>query len=259
MQQIEAPTFATQRSPLIAQISAFLKESKAKPVNYFANIVFVPNTPSVAGGIISADVYKSLFEINFDTVISIAPSGIGDFKRITACSLDTYTSPLGDVVVDDRIRNELCDEDDDIYLDDTGHFNMTGIDVQLPFLQTVLGEFTVVPLVMGSETVDFCKELGSAVGEIMFNRNTLTVVCMDILKASPKGLKMFKRALIDLDVSRMMTLLNQENEIVVQGKGGVISAMIAATHRRYKRVHVCDLVAPTNDVHGFVGALIGRG
>ena len=259
MQQIEASTLATQRAPLTGQISTLLKESTATPVDFFATIVIVPNTPSMAGGIVSADVYKSLSALNFDTVISIAPSSVGEFKRITACSLDHYTSPLGDVPVDDRVRNELCDEDDDIYLDDTGHFNHTGIDVQLPFLQSVLGDFSVVPLVMGSETVDFCKELGSAVGEIMFNRNTLTVVCVDILKATPKGMKLFNQALQDLDVPRMMTLLNQENEILVQGKGGVLAAMIAATHRRSKRVHVCDLAAPSEQTHGFVGALIGRG
>jgi len=250
---------ATQRTPLIAQITTLLKQVDVTPVDFFANIIIVPNTPSVAGGLISAAVYKSLSEINFDTVISIAPSGIGEFKRITVCKLDHYASPLGDVPVDDRVRNELCDEDDDIYLDDTGHFNMTGIDVQLPFLQSVLGHFKVVPLVMGSETVDLCKELGSAIGEIMFNRNTLTVVCADVLRATPKGLKLFKSALDELNVPRMMTLLNQENEIVVQGKGGILAAMIAATHRRSDSVHVCDLSAPKGDSHGFIGALIGRG
>jgi MEMO1 family protein len=259
MQQIEASMLATQRAPLLGQISTLLKESTATPVDFFASIVIVPNTPSLAGGVISADVYKSLSAINFDSVISIAPSGIGEFKRITACSLDQYASPLGDVPVDDRVRNELCDEDDDIFLDDKGHFNHTGLDVQLPFLQSVLGQFSVVPLIMGSETVDFCKELGSAVGEIMFNRNTLVVVCVDILRATPRGMKLFNKALNDLDVPRMMTLLNQENEILVQGKGGVLAAMIAATHRRSTRVHVCDMAAPNEGTHGFVGALIGRG
>lgn len=258
MQQNEAPSIGRQRAPLTAQISGLLKEVDVTQVDFFANIVIVPNTPSKAGGLISAAVYKSLSEINFDTIISIAPSGIGEFKRITVCKLDHYTSPLGDVLVDDRVRNELCDEDDDIFLDNTGHFNMTGIDVQLPFLQSVLADFKVVPLVMGLETVDFCKELGSAIGEIMFNRNTLTVVCADVLKATPKGLELFKVALKELNVPKMMTLLNQEKEIVVQGKGGILAALIAANHRRSNRVHICKLSAPKEDSHGFIGALLGR-
>ena len=93
----------------------------------------------------------------------------------------------------------------------------------------------------------------------MFNRNTLIVVCADILKATPKGIEVFEQTLKNLDVPGMMTLLNQENEILVQGKGGIISALIAANHRRSKCVHVCDLVAPNGESHGFVGALIGRG
>ena len=258
MPEIEASKFATQRAPLDAQVSGFLRASQAQPVDFFAHTIIVPNSQLVSGGSIAADVYKSLSSTDFDTVISIAPSEVGTFRKITVCSLSRYNSPLGDVEVDDRVRNELCDEDDDIYLDDTGHFNHRGIDIQLPFLQYVCKDFSVVPLVMGMESVDFCKELGSAVGEIMFNRNTLTVACVDILEATPLGMARFEQYLKELDVSRMMILLNQENEILVRGKGGVLTAMIAANHRRANAVHVSGRKNPEEDSPGFVGALIGR-
>ncbi|MDG1755221.1 MAG: AmmeMemoRadiSam system protein B [Rhodothermales bacterium] len=258
MPEIEASKFATQRDPLDAQVSGFLKASQAQPVDFFAHTIIVPNSALVTGGSIAADAYKSLPCTDFDTVISIAPSEVGTFRKITVCSLARYNSPLGEVAVDDRIRNELCDEDDDIYVSDMGHFDHRGIDIQLPFLQKVCSDFSVAPLVMGMESVDFCKELGSAVGEIMFNRNTLTVACVDILSATPVGLARFEKYIIDLDVSRMMILLNQENEIVVRGKGGVLTAMIAANHRRANAVHISGRKRPEDGSPGFIGALIGR-
>lgn len=259
MQTHESSTYASQEPLLSEQIDSLLNASSATGVSFFANTIIVPNSPRLEGGPVLADVYKSLSDTNFDTVISISPSQVGEFRKITVCSTSHYHTPLGDVEIDDRIRNELCDEDDDIYLDDAGHCTRYGLDVQLPFLQRLLGDFTVVPLVMGSETVEFCKELGSAIGEIMFNRNTLTVACVDILEATPIGMERFEKYIRDLDTARMMCLLNQENEILVRGKGGVLSAMIAASHRRANRVHVAGIQPPGDDMPGCVGALIGRG
>ena len=39
----------------------------------------------------------------------------GDFGRLSICQADTYRTPLGDVTVNDKLRHELCDEDDDIF------------------------------------------------------------------------------------------------------------------------------------------------
>ncbi len=253
-----ASTYATQRAPLAAQISSILADSTPTPVDFRVMAAVVPNYDNLSGGSHIAEVYKSLPDNAFDTVISIAPNSGEPFKRITVCSLDSYNSPLGDVPVDDGVRNELCDEDDDIYLDDRGHYTHTGVDVQLPFLQRVLGEFSIVPLVMGVESPEFCKELGHAVGEIMTNKRTLVVACAEVEAATEKGLELFRKHLTNLDVTSMMVLLNQEQEIRVKGKGPILVAMIASAHRRANAVSFSGLTAPTDSQPGFAGALIGR-
>jgi len=253
-----AYSYATQRAPLEAQISSILADSTAAPVDFRAMAAIVPNYDDLSGGSHIAQVYKSLPNKEYDTVISIAPNSGEPFKRIAVCSLDTYNSPLGDVAVDDGVRNELCDEDDDIYMDDRGHYTHSGVDVQLPFLQRVLGEFSIVPLVMGVESPEFCRELGHAVGEIMTNKRTLVVACAEIMTATEAGLKLFKQHLTNLDVTSMMVLLNQEQEIRVMGKGPILVAMIASAHRRANVVSFSGLTAPTESQPGFAGALIGR-
>lgn len=218
----------------------------------------VPNSSDLEGGTFIADVYKSLPDQDIETVISISPNSGEPFKRITVCSLDSYNSPLGDVEVDDAVRNELCDEDDDIFVDDRGHYTHTGVDVQLPFLQQLLNGFSVVPLVMGVETPEFCKELGSAVGEIMTNKRALVVACVEIEEATDRGLQLFKEHLTNLDVPAMMVLLNQESEIKVKGKGPVLVAMIASAHRRANAVSFTGTKLPAESSPGYAGALIGR-
>ncbi|MDE2997304.1 MAG: AmmeMemoRadiSam system protein B [Bacteroidota bacterium] len=258
MTYTSALTYATQSGPLDAQIRILLSESEASPVDFRVMSLIVPNSDHTDGAPLAAKVYRSLPEGEYTNVISIASNRGEEFKRITVCSLDRYDTPLGPVPVSDAIRNELCDEDDDIFIDDRGHFLRHGLDVNLPFLQHRLEEFSVVPLVMGTETPEFCRELGSAVGEVMANRRTLAVACVDIVEASERGLELFRDNLQTLNVPAMLTLLNQEQEIRIEGKGPLLVAMMASLHRRANEVSVCDITAPTESRPGFAGALIGR-
>ncbi|MEQ9105775.1 MAG: AmmeMemoRadiSam system protein B [Rhodothermales bacterium] len=260
MQPHVASEYATQEAPLHAQVQSLLAEASPIDLDFRVSAIVVPDANLVQGGPVSADVYAAIRDLDVETVIVIAPSPrhIQDFRRIGICSLDDYRSPLGSVAVDEKVRNELCDEDDDIFIDDTGHFHQTGMDVQLPFLQSVLSDFKVVPLVMGSESLDFCKELGNAVGEIMFNRPTLVVACADIESATEDGLKAFRKALESLDVDALHRVLNRESDIVVRGKGAVLTAVMATVHRRANAVRIANLHAPDSERPGFAGVLIGR-
>src|SRR5690606_33392836 len=139
-----------------------------------------------------------------------------------------------------------------------GHFHTEGIDVQLPFLQTVLkDDFTIVPIVMGEETPEFCHALGHAVGEIMYNRRTLVVACADILGGSEEALQQFKQHFENRDVSRLMTLLNTD-QLKVEGKGAVMVALIAALHRRATHAEILTIDTPGPDCTGCLGAILWR-
>ncbi len=260
MQPHVASNYATQEAPLHAQVQSLLSETAANPPDFRVSTIIVPDSNRLSGGAAAAQVYAAVKDGGFQTVIVISPSPehIKDFRRIAICSLDDYTSPLGSVEIDERVREELCDEDDDIFIDDTGHFHHTGMDVQLPFLQAVLKDFAVVPLVMGSESLDFCKELGNAVGEIMFNRPTLVVACADIQRANEAGMERLRRGLENLDVDDLTVLMNQESDVLVRGKGAVLTAVMAARHRRANAVRIDALSGPNDSEPGYAGVLIGR-
>lgn len=250
--------YATQPRPLRNQIEQLLRSTTKSPIDGDVVAVIVPDDNLLIGGGIAADVYKVLEGRSYDTVIVVAPSHTGDFGRIHVCSVDDYHTALGNLRVNDQIRNELCDEDDDIFLDNEGHFHTEGVDVQLPFLQTVLkGEFDIVPVVMGDESPDFCRELGHAVGEVMYSRRALVVATADILEGDAAEIEQFQALLATSDVSRLMALLNS-GKVRMEGRGPVLVALIAALHRKADKVHILDVKNPENGRSGYVGAVIAR-
>lgn len=249
--------YPTQPRPLVQQIEAHLKHAAPDAVEGEVLSIIVPSTNLVSGATAAAEAYALLKGRSYDTVILIAPSHEGPFGRMNICSVDTYHSPLGDVPVNDKLRHELCDEDDDIFLSDEGHFHTEGVDVQLPYLQTVLGDFDVVPIIMGEESPDFCRELGHAVGEIMYNRRTLVVATADVVAATDAALDTFREHFEAQDVSRLMALLNSE-QVRMAGKGPALVALIAAMHRRGEHARVLRAEPPQDGHPGYLSGVVWR-
>ncbi len=250
--------YATQPAPLAAEIDKLLHDAKTDAVEGELLALIVPDSNLQHGGPVSAAAYKLLQGRTYDTVIVIAPSHDGAFERLAICSVNHYRSPLGDIDVNDAVRNELCDEDDDIYIDDQGHYHTEGVDVQLPFLQRALdGDFTMVPIVMGSEAPALCRELGHAIGEVMYGHRMLVIASADLLSVEENAVEEFETALETFDTSRLMHLLGSE-QIRVEGMGAVIAAVLAAQYRRANHAKVLRMELPEGDRIGAMACALWR-
>lgn len=238
-------------------VSELMRSVKAVDLRGTAVAVVVPASTSACAGEVAARVYKSIGKGRFDNVICIAAGTKAAAGRINIWSERTYRSRFGEVEVNDRLRNELCDEDDDIYVSDAGHFDDDGIGAQLPFLSETLGAFSAVPMVMGAESPEFCRELGNAVAEIMYNQKTLVVAVVDVLGGSEEAVGLFKRHMEQGDVSRMMGLVASE-ELKLRGGGALIAAMIAAQSHGVSAATLVDLRLPNNGQPGCVGAILSH-
>jgi MEMO1 family protein len=252
-----ADVYATQAHPLRQQVLDLLRQAQPPTIEGDIHAIIVPDSNRLSGGTVAATVYGVLQGRQYDTVVLVAPSHAGAFRRMNVCRIDTYRTPLGDLRVNDRVRNELCDEDDDIYLDDRGHYHNQGVDVQLPFLQEVLPPFDIVPIVMGEDSPEFCRELGQAIGEVMYNRRMLLVASANLLDASDEALSIFGEVFETLDVSRLMSLVNG-GTIRFEGSGAILVALIASLARRATFARIVGVMPPAGGEPGYVGALIGR-
>jgi AmmeMemoRadiSam system protein B len=242
--------YPTQPGPLRQHLDALLAAADAEDVPGDLVAIVVPDSNRTSGGPAAARGYALLRGVDLDTVLVISPSHHGEFGRLSICQTDAYHTPLGDVPVNDHLRNELCDEDDDIFLDDTGHYHTEGADVQLPFLQRVLGDgFDAVPIVMGEETPAFCRELGHAVGEVMYAKRALVVGSCDLLEGDAEALARLREAIEGFEESELMYLLGSET-VRVEGMGALITTLIAARHRGATTARVLTLEPPADGEPG---------
>lgn len=253
----ELRVYPTQPRPLQVQITSNLNAASPPSVEGEITALVVPASNRLRGGAAAATAFALLKGRHYDTVILVGPSHGGHTPRINICSVSTYHSPLGEVAVNDKVRHELCDEDDDIFVSDEGHFHTEGIDVQVPYLQTVLGDFDIVPVVMGNESPEFCRELGHAIGEVMYNRRALVVAAADVVAASAEYFAAFCERFEAQDVSGLMAMLNS-GRVEVEGKGALLVAMLAGAHRMVSGAQLLAAEAPQEEQMGAFSGVIYR-
>jgi len=253
MSLADRAVYATQPTALQGQIERLLRDAARPDIAGEVVALIVPNTNRLGAGVAAAAAFKLIEGESFDVVLIVAPSHEGAFGRLAVTRANAYHTPLGEVPIDDALRNELCDEDDDIYLDDRGHFHVEGVAAVLPFLQLALkGSFSIVPIVMGDESSAYCTELGAALGEVMYGKRALLVAAADVVGADEDAVERFTAAFESFETTELLHLLGSE-ALRVEGSGAVIVAALAARQRGAIGARVLHL--EPGDGQGGPGAL----
>ncbi|MDP6651691.1 MAG: AmmeMemoRadiSam system protein B [Gammaproteobacteria bacterium] len=117
--------------------------------------VIVPHAGYIYSGPVAATAYKLLSARKGDVrrVVLLGPSHRVPLHGIAVPVTKVFRTPLGDIHLDQKALQDLADLPGIQFRDDA-HAGEHSLEVQLPFLQTVLGEFTLVPMVVGLTDAD---------------------------------------------------------------------------------------------------------
>jgi hypothetical protein len=113
--------------------------------------LIVPHAGLVYSGPIAATAYARLapWQDAITRVVVIGPAHRVPVRGLALSSAAAFATPLGKVTVDQR-ANALLSGVPGVHVDDRAHAAEHSIEVQLPFLQTVLGPgWTLLPIVAG--------------------------------------------------------------------------------------------------------------
>jgi AmmeMemoRadiSam system protein B len=109
-------------------------------------------------------------------VVLLGPAHRVAFSGLALPSHDAFATPLGTVPIDTSARAAL-EGLPQVRVFDAPHAREHSLEVHLPFLQEVLGEFHVVPLVVGDATA---AEVGEVLERLWDGPDTLVVVSSDL-------------------------------------------------------------------------------
>jgi len=195
MGQVRKPAVAGQFYPgdpvtLTKELSDFFKRARKEPVPGKIVALISPHAGYMYSGQVAAHSFKLLEGLSFETVVVISPSHVASFPGASVYDGGFYETPLGQIPVDTALAGAIADANQRVLLSSRGHGFAGGrgehsLEVELPFLQLVLGDFRLVPIVMGEQDWATCEALGQALSRALEGKNSLMVASTDLSHFHP--------------------------------------------------------------------------
>jgi hypothetical protein len=226
--------------------------------------IIAPHAGYSYSGLTAAYAYNAVKGKKYSTVIILSPSHHEYFPGISIYDGDAYQTPLGLVHVNHDAAELIVKSSGRIFRGKEGHRQEHAIEIQLPFLQTVLNDFTIVPIVMGDQDEVFVESLAESLATVL-NEETLIVVSSDLShyhsqqKADLMDEKIAQR-IEALDYDGLANDLNS-GEVEACG-GGLILSVLKAMERKTNIAKVLhrttsgEVTLDYNQVVGYLSAAI---
>ncbi len=173
--------YSGQKTTLEREVAVFLENSRAVDTGKRLYGLVAPHAGYMYSGGVAARAYRQILDKSFDVVVVISPSHRVYFEEISIYAGDAYATPLGEIPVDQDISDGLTRQNDKIIRSTIGHeVDEHALEVQLPFLQHVLSDFKLVPIVMGDQDADNVNVLAKALAAVLKDKNALIVASSDL-------------------------------------------------------------------------------
>jgi len=262
------------RKPAVAGYFYPADPSKLKDeVNLLLQITASENIPEKLFGIVcphagytysgktAAYGYNLLNKNKIKTVVILSPSHREYFPGVSVYDGDAYQTPLGTVPVNKKITDLLVQKSKTIFKGAEGHKQEHAIEVQIPFLQLVLDDFEIVPIVMGDQGKLYIDELTDKLTETVDNE-TIVVSSSDLSHYYSGDIASQMDSIVERDINNFNYSELQENfergRCEACGAGTIIALMKSADNRKFNKSRVldrCDSGDITGDKHEVVGYL----
>jgi AmmeMemoRadiSam system protein B len=163
--------------PLRTQVLELLAEITASP-NVAAKALIAPHAGYVHSGRVAAAAFAALRDkaVSITRVVLIGPAHYVHVSGIAAPTVDAFNTPLGSVPVDVEVLRTI-DDLQFVSRADAPHDPEHSLEVELPFLQTILASFKVVPLVVGDSRP---QDVALVLRRLWGGAETLIVVSSDL-------------------------------------------------------------------------------
>ncbi len=232
---------------------AFDRAVQPDPAAPVPSAVVAPHAGYVYSGPVAASAYLRLAPAAewIRRVVLLGPSHRVPLRGVALSSADAWETPLGAVPVEAGTLAALGHLSG-VAVDDVAHAPEHSLEVQLPFLQTVLDTFELVPVLVGDATTG---EVTAVVDALWREPDTLVVVSTDL----SHYLRYEDAALADARTAAAIVAADAARITDLDACGArPLRGLLQAAGERHKQVEQLDLRS-SGDTAGDRDRVVGYG
>lgn len=215
--------------------------------------IIVPHAGYIYSGPIAASAYKQLIPLRdkINRVVLLGPSHRVAFSGLAAPESAEFSTPLGNIPIDQESIQSIS-KLPQVIISDKAHKEEHSLEVQLPFLQEVLNEFSLIPLVVGNAEHN---EVAEVINALWGDEHTLLVISTDLSHYHGYlDAKQLDRATSDAIVNLKADLIDYDDAC---GRNGLKGMMTVAEEKKLS-IDILDL-RNSGDTAGDKSRVVGYG
>lgn len=218
---------------LSREIQEFLAE--ARPFDLIPKALIVPHAGYAYSGATAATAYATLraASVHIRRVVLLGPTHRVAVRGLALPGEEAFDTPLGRIQLDGAAMQSIAHLPQ-VVISERVHAQEHSLEVQLPFLQTVLSDFTLLPLAVGMSSGE---EVAEVLESVWGGEETLIVVSSDLSHYLPYD----TCQQVDSNTARAILKLQQPISHEQACGGTPVSGLLLAAKRHHLEAHLLDL------------------
>ncbi|MFC4160636.1 AmmeMemoRadiSam system protein B [Chitinimonas lacunae] len=239
--------YPEDREVLLDTVDALLHPALTAP-ELSAKILVVPHATYQVCAPVAACAYRTLRGRSIERVVLLGPAHRAPLRGLALPGVTAFSTPLGEVALDAELAARALALSQVTTVPGAHTFEHS-LEVQLPFLQRLLPQFTILPLAVGAALAD---EVADVLEQVWGGPETLIVVSSDLSHYLPYALAQ------RVDKQTCNTLLTLDGIISHDQACGAtpLNGLVRAAQRHGLRPHLLDL-RNSGDTAGEAGCVVG--
>ena len=159
-------------------LADLLANAPAADAPHAPKALIVPHAGYIYSGAVAASAYARLAELRgrISRVVLLGPTHRVYVRGLALPGVERFATPLGEIQLDREAMQGIADLPQ-VTTSTAAHQMEHSLEVQLPFLQQVLGDFLLLPLAVGEATAD---EVAAVLEQVWGGDETLIVISSDL-------------------------------------------------------------------------------
>lgn len=234
--------------------------------------LLAPHAGYVFSGRTAAYAFKLLPGRRYRNIILVGSAHRDAYPGVSIFDGGGYRTPLGVVPVNRELGRWLRGRDTSFIFRESAHRAEHSLEVELPFLQRTLSDFSIVPILIGRVDPATLEKLGVAMAEaVRANPGTLIVCSTDLthFPPEPDARRIDREALeaiASLDPARVRAVSRKHVpgpvpnlSTVICGEEAVLVMMTAVNQLGARRAEILHYSNSADSPHGDRGRVVGYG
>ena len=236
--QVAGDFYPAEPGVLRGLVSRLLEAASPAALPNKPRILISPHAGYPYSGPVAAVTFRQIRGAHYDGVVVIGFTHRSSFPVASVDTVEAYQTPLGTIPVDQEAVKFLLAPNSRLHHETDAHTSGEhSLEVMLPFLQVALGEFRLVPILMGTSELSVAQDLAEALAALNRRGDYLFVFSTDLSHYHPYDLASgFDEQTIGAilrETPQAVDRLFQQGAVEACGRGPIVTSLLLAAKLGY--------------------------